>query len=156
MKTRVSVPALDHDKMMAERFNHKVSADGYLERRIVAALICHMDRHGFHVHSVYDGEEETRFERETAKQPKSAMELIFNLDEASLRFVRKTDTRKGNAADWHGVLLILGNGEDIISDWNFYDGDRDGFNAAMEAFDSEACAHVNPTHFVIIDKASDK
>ena len=37
----------------------------------------------------------------------------------------------------HAVYLVLGNDLDIISDWNFTDGDPDGFNAAMEAFDTD-------------------
>jgi hypothetical protein len=122
----LSVPDLDHDYMMAERFGHTVSVNGRFERRAVWALCHHMEERGWSVHTVYDGEEETH-----VATPKDAMELIFNLDEASLRFYRTGH----DATKWHGVLLILGNGEDIISDWNYSKGDPDGFNAAMEAFD---------------------
>lgn len=122
-------PALEHDAMMLKRFGQSVSPQGKLERRIVANLIAHIEKAGFKVHSVYDGDEEIR-----VKDMKSAMELIFNLDEVSLRFY------KTKPSEWHGVLLVLGNGVDIVSDWNFFDGDRDGFDAAMQAFDSEQYA----------------
>ena len=94
---------------------------GMIERNIVSALIKHMRKRGFNLHSVYDGETETPVNTET-----EAMELIFNLDEASLRF--------GPSGAWHGVLLVMGNREDIISDWNYAVNDADGFDAAMNAF----------------------
>lgn len=120
---------LDHDVMMEKRYGVKVSVDGKIERRIVAALCEHLERAGFYVHSVFDGEEETR-----CADARSAMELIFNLDEASLRFY------KDDPEQWHGVLLVLGNREDIISDWNYFSDDRDGFNAAMDKFDAYEAA----------------
>jgi len=104
------------------------AAEIALERRIVAGLIAHVERAGFKLHSVFDGEKTTR-----TRDAKSAMELIFNLDEASLRFFKS----ERFAAGWHGVLLVLGNGEDIVSDWNYFADDRDGFNAAMDAFNVE-------------------
>jgi hypothetical protein len=124
MKT--TTPELQHDKMMFEQFGTRVSPRGKIERRIVAGLCEHLLYSGFSLHSVYDGEEETRVS--TAQE---AMELIFNLDEAALRFYRD------NPENWHGILLVLGNGEDIISDWNFYVDDRDGFDAAMSKFNVE-------------------
>lgn len=126
--TILQPPALDHDAMMLKRFDSKVSPDGRLERRIVWNLIAHLEREGFQIHSVYDGGETTR-----VYTGKDAMELIFNLDVASLRFF------KGGHRE-HGVLLVLGNGIDIVSDWNYFHDDRDGFNAAMDAFDSELYA----------------
>jgi hypothetical protein len=138
---------LDHDAMMLEKFGHKVSQDGKLERRIVAGLVAHMETKGFRVTGVWDGEEWEK--ADTAKQ---AMEFIFNLDEASLRFVpaegfdrekheseRVITNRGGNAyaPKEHGVFLVLGNGIDIISDWNYNKNDSDGFNAAMESFNAE-------------------
>src|SRR5580765_3942124 len=123
---QVVVPTLEHDAMMLSRFGHTVSVGGHNERRIVAAMIAHLDRAGFSLTTVYDGEENTRVH--TAK---AAMELIFNLDEASVRF------RKSAKTPIHGVLLIMGNGnngQDIITDWNYSEDDADGFNAAMNAF----------------------
>lgn len=126
----VVVPELDHDKMTEREFGRKPSSTGVLERRIVAGLVQHLLDHGFVPFRVFDGEEFT-----LVTDAKSAMELIFNLDEASLRFTPKDKQRTGAE---HGVLLVLGNGEDIISDWNYSKDDGDGFNKAMEAFDAYA------------------
>lgn len=123
----VNAPALDHDAMMKKRFGMEVSATWRRERRIVANLIAHMEREGWKVQGVNDGDEFT----ETADM-KSAMELIFDLDEAGLYF------HKGGTE--HRVLLILGNDMDIVSDWNYSEGDADGFNAVMEKFDAEQYA----------------
>ncbi|WP_454727908.1 MULTISPECIES: hypothetical protein [Cupriavidus] len=125
----VTVPKLQHDAMMASRFGTRVSADGRIERRVVANLLAHLERAGFAPLAVYDGDDYTKVSDAVA-----AMELIFNLDEASLRI-----TRPGTTIE-HGILLVLGNGEDIISDWNFTRGDPDGFSAAMDAFDVAAYA----------------
>ena len=120
----MKTPQLKHDKMMLEKYGTKVSASGRVERRIVAGLIEHLILSGFTLHSVFDGEEET-----SVSTAQEAMELIFNLDEASLRFYKEP-----NPDQWHGILLVVGNGEDIISDWNYFFDDRDGFNAAMDQF----------------------
>lgn len=130
----VAVPALDHDAMMASRFGTQVSVRGRMERRIVANLIAHLERAGFAPLAVYDGEDYTK-----VADAKAAMELIFDLDEASLRI-----TRPGTEIE-HGILLVLGEGEDIICDWNYTEGDPDGFNAAVEAFDVAAYAAGNDT-----------
>jgi hypothetical protein len=112
-----------------------------LEKSIVRALIAHMKRAGWSVFRINDGEELTY-----PKTIAEALDLIFNLDEASLRFVptnklptgkRAQQTRHLTARHEHGVLLILGEGVDCINDWNYSDGDADGFNAAMDAFDVE-------------------
>ncbi len=123
----VDAPALDHDAMIKKRFGTEVSATGRRERRIVANLIAHMERAGWKVQGVHDGDDFTE-----APDMKSAMELIFNLDDAGLYF------EKGGSD--HRVLLILGNDMDIVSDWNYSHGDPDGFNAAMEKFDAEQYA----------------
>lgn len=122
----MSAPALDHDAMMLERFGRRVTATGRLERRIAAALLDHVQAKGFTLVGVDDGDEVT-----AATSTKAAMELIFNLDEARVVVANAAGTR-------HVILLVLGNGEDIISDWNYGTGDPDGFNAAMDAFDVEA------------------
>jgi len=123
----VDVPSLDHDAMMLSRFGHKVSPQGRLERRIVANLIAHMERAGWKTLMVDDGDEETE-----AVDMKSAMEVIFNLDECWLYF--------GNEHGTHGVYLTLGEGTTLVCDWRYSEGDADGFNAAMEAFDAEEFA----------------
>lgn len=130
----VHVPALDIDAQAEQRHGHKVSGTGRQERRIVAALIAHLGAAGFRPVFVNDGEELT-----AVHDAKSAMELVFNLDQASLRFQRDLGPIHGLGAV-HGVLLVLGNGVDIVSDWNYTRGDFDGFDAAMNAFDAERFA----------------
>lgn len=126
MLAAVHVPELDIDALMLRRFGHKVSPNGKLERRIVANLIAHLEAGGFQVIGLYDGDDLTAVT--TAKE---AMELIFNLDEASLRI-----GKAGTDID-HGILLIVGNGIDIVSDYTYSEGDSDGFSAVMDAFDAE-------------------
>lgn len=120
----VVVPALDHDAMMLARFGHTVNANGRLERRIVAALCAHMGAAGWTPCGVYDGDDRT-----AVTDTRSAMELLFNLDDAHLFF------RKGGNEHW--VRLVFGNGTDLVSDWSYSKGDRDGFNASIDSFDSE-------------------
>jgi hypothetical protein len=123
----VKTPSLDHDAMMKKRFGHEVSATGRRERRIVANLIAHMEREGWKVQGVHDGD---GFDK--AADMKAAMELIFNLDLARLYFEKGSDE--------HGVLLVLGNDMDIVSDWSYSENDADGFNAAMEKFNVDQYA----------------
>jgi hypothetical protein len=119
-----------------------------VEKRIVRALIRHMRAKGWAVFAVFDGDG-TRYPRFEAE----VMAEVFNLDEVSLRFAKAEHlARMARPAvdgdglnDWgprgvpvHGVLLVLGNGEDVLSDWNYTEGDPDGFDAAVKAFDSEA------------------
>jgi hypothetical protein len=54
------------------------------------------------------------------------MEIIFDLD------VSRPYFEKGDK--FHSVVLVCGNGEDILSDWNFAEGDADGFDAVMRTF----------------------
>ena len=125
----IEPPSLDHDAMMERRFGSKVSPRGRLERRIVANLIAHLEANGFQVTGLYDGEE-----LEPCSDMKSAMELIFNLDEAWLR------VRKAECDGDREIFLVLGNGIDTISDWTYLASDPDGFNAAMNAFDADRLA----------------
>jgi hypothetical protein len=155
-------PALEIDKRLYPNPGNPMSARARLERRIVWALINHIVGSGkFDLYRIFDGEQMTR-----VSQPKQAMEILFNLDEASLRFVR-TDLREALTAACkqpkvndvlqddarrelitlakracdeheHGVYLVFGNaGYDCISDWNYSADDADGFNALMEAFKPE-------------------
>lgn len=61
-----------------------------------------------------------------------AMEAIFAVDDAWLYF------RHADHPKTHGVWLIGGNGEDIISDWTYDMRDPDGFHSAMEAATKDA------------------
>lgn len=96
-----------------------------IERRIVGQLMRYLESKDFEIVGVQDEEE-----RYSTRNPVQAMGHIFAVDEARL-LVR---SQVGNVGREHFALLILGNGEDIIADWNYSLDDVDGFNAAMEAF----------------------
>lgn len=121
-------PALDIDAKMVRLFGSKYELDQRQrnERSIVWNLCRHLDKYGFKVVAVYDGDDYV-----DVSDPLGAMELIFNLDEASLRVCKKDFNE-------HGILLILGNGNeglDLIADYNYSLGDPDGFENAMDEFD---------------------
>jgi hypothetical protein len=105
-----------------------------LEKRIVRGLIRHMKKAGFSPFRVNDGGEMIYVDGSERR----AMNAVFAVDESSLRFapteVANRLLRDEAIEREHGVLLICGNGIDIISDWTFTDGDPDGFNAAMDAY----------------------
>lgn len=100
-----------------------------LERRIVANLIAHLAAAGFVPVEVDDGGDDNV----ACNDVKSAMEAIFSVDESVLFMAKPAGLE-------HGIVLIAGNGVDIVSDWNYSVGDPDGFNVAMDAFDAEAFA----------------
>lgn len=126
--TILQPPELAHDKMMLARFGDRVQANGRLERRIVWNLIEHLRARGLTVYAVHDYEEET-----PVADAKAAMELVFNLDGCNLHV-------KGKHGDIHCLVLVLGNGVDIVSDWFIPRDDVDGFDNAMNAFDAEQYA----------------
>lgn len=105
----------------------KLHPQGIIERRIVWNLIAKLAAAGFTAFAVYDGEEQTE-----CADAMAAMDLIFNLDESSLRV--RSSTRDPETAPEHGIYLVGGNGEDIISDWNYSADDADGFNKFMDGF----------------------
>lgn len=83
-----------------------------LERAIVSALIRECDAAGFVTHAVDDGGDEDQ----PATTPAEALEAVFAVDEARLRFKAKDDA--SDEPRLYNVLLIGGNGCDIISDWH--------------------------------------
>lgn len=99
---------------------------GKIERRIVWNLLSRLWEAGFQGVSVDDGGDR----RIKCSDNMEAMEAIFSVDEAML-FV-KSKERRGSRMHW--IKLVGGNGEDIISDWGYSEGDPDGFNAFMETF----------------------
>jgi hypothetical protein len=117
-----------------------------LERAIVRALIRQLKKAGWKPLFVDDGGETPV----PATTEKAAMDAVFAVDDSRLYF------SNGNIR--HSVLLIGGNGEDIVSDWSFQRGDSDGFNKAMDAFldfltNAEArridAARVSETRYVV-------
>jgi hypothetical protein len=87
-----------------------------------------MAQHGWSPALLNDLDRETK-----VHDTKSAMELIFNLDDCWLYFSKDGPTD----GPIHPVRLISGNGIDIISDWHYAHDDVDGFNAVMDAFEPE-------------------
>lgn len=114
-----------------------------LEKAIVKQLIEHLATKGFKVWRTFDGEQFIRHSTD-----EGALGLCHEVEELSLRFApaKLVDAywaaRKGvdsvSAQQLitaeHGVLLVFGNGADVISDWNCTRGDPDGFDAAMDTF----------------------
>jgi len=93
-----------------------------VERAIVRALIQECDRAGFMPHHVDDGGENVPCSTEH-----TAVEAIFAVDDARLFFRSKDDASRKPVT--HGVYLVGGNGEDIISDWHCGNA---SFNAAVD------------------------
>lgn len=121
-------PTLDHDKMMFSRFGHKISARGRQERRVTWNQLLHVEAGGWKVVSLDDGDG-----REFVDSPKTAMELLFNLDDAYV-FVQNSTGKE------HWIRFVFGNGVDCVCDYSFSSGDKDGFAALMEAFDADLYA----------------
>jgi len=96
------------------------------EWRNVRRLLNFLKRNGWLVSGVWDGEE--------MEHPATVLEtlaLVFNLDESSIRM-----SKDGGKTD-HGILIVLGNardGSEVVSDWNYSEGDADGFDALMDRF----------------------
>lgn len=110
-----------------------------VERAIIKALIAFLDGYGFKPTFVFDGEENVK-----CSTAEKAIEAITAVDESWLHFKAGKGVLGAGARKDHGVYLILGNGEDVISDWRYSDGDADGFNKAMDAFTAmiDGCGYV--------------
>lgn len=121
----LQAPALDCDGGT----RGDLHVNGKIERRIVWNLINALAAAGFNVWAVDDGDGVNKSVRLDAR---AAMEAIFAVDDAWL-FVKK----RGRGNSEHGIKLVGGNGEEIISDWGYSTGDADGFNAFMEGFKAE-------------------
>jgi hypothetical protein len=119
----ITTPVLEIDKLIHP---NGLPARLKVERRIVFALIEHLQNVGFEIDSVDDGYDDISVHNNAG----DAMELIFNLDYANLYFKNK----QGN---FHYVSLSMGEGTDMISDWSYSHDDADGFGAAMDKFDTE-------------------
>lgn len=99
-----------------------LSARAKLERRITDNLIRFLDSEGFRLCGLFDGEEEI-----AVTDRIEALELAFNLDDCQLTFESR--------GEQDVVLLIFGNGTDVISDYTCRDT-RTGktFDKLMDAF----------------------
>lgn len=97
-----------------------------LERRTVAKLMRYLERKGFEIIAVADGEE-----RYDTSDHAKAMGHIFAVEMANLYVHSHVD----GVGREHGIFLIPGNGEDILADWNYSEPDADGFERAMDEFE---------------------
>jgi hypothetical protein len=122
------IPTLNTDSYLADS-GRTLPPHCKVERRIVWNLLHTLERKGFKPVGVDIDE----IELTKTATILDAMEAIFSVDDA--RVVVRKDGYSG-----HWILLIGGNGEDIISDWSFTNGDPDGFSAAMDAFKPETWA----------------
>lgn len=86
-----------------------------IERAIIKHLIETMAAHGWTLHHVFDGEEDVHVSSVDA-----ALDAVFSVDDSTLVFENDRHRR-------HWVLLILGNGYDVISDYSY----DESFEAAM-------------------------
>jgi len=91
----------------------------FIERSIVTDLLAHLSSKGFKFLELYDGE--------AMVQPADPVEYLMNLDEARFTFI-------GPGGDTHWVILIRGNGQDIVTDYGYTRTAGDGWNAAMDEF----------------------
>lgn len=124
-KVTFEVPALKIDALLYK--GKELTGSQKLERRIVWNLMAFLKLKGFNPTLVDDGDDDT-----FVRDPLEVMELLFNLDEARVNFAKQ-----GHAP--HTVLLIMGEGIDMICDYSFSTNDSDGFAAAMDEFDPEWC-----------------
>lgn len=108
-----------------------------IERTIISALIRDMRAAGFQPAAVWDGEayvmangtfEQNSMRFHSSQSPDTdapdnieramtdveALAAIDSVDDSTLHFTHQNATTWGN----RGVLLILGNGEDVISDYH--------------------------------------
>lgn len=125
----VQPPDLAIDKSLARGKPVNLIRRQKIERAIVWNLIRHLAEHGFQVIGTFDGEE-----AEKTTDASEIMENVFNLDDCHVHF-----QKPGNRARW--VWFVMGNdGPDVLCDYGCPIGDPDGFVAAVESFDCDACA----------------
>ena len=119
----MKTPSLEIDKQLGP-----LNRYARMYRRVIANLLDHIQKAGFTLIGVNDGEE-----LHTTTTIKSAMEIIFNLDECHIWVSDKPRKHR------HYIFVVLGNEdpEDIICDYSFTDGDPDSFEKTMEQFDAE-------------------
>jgi hypothetical protein len=117
---RAAVPALKIDKVLFD--DRAMPNHCRLERKALWSILGDMAAKGWMAYRTNDGE---RIEAHT--DPKSVMEVCFNLDEAWVTF-------RNEACITHTIFLVFGNSpNEIVADWGFTVGDPDGFDAAISA-----------------------
>lgn len=100
---------LEIDKVLYK--DGKIPGQVKLERRIVKAILDLLVKNGWNPYEVDGGDGPDKCD-----SVKSAMELIFNLDDAHV-FFRKAD-KNGSETGW--IFLVGGNGVDVLSDYTTF------------------------------------
>ena len=117
---RAAVPMLKIDGILFD--DRPMPNHCRLERKALWSILGDMADKGWTACRTNDG---GRIEAHT--DPKSVMEVCFDLDEAWVTFCNEAD-------DNHTIFLVFGNSpNEIVADWGFTDGDPDGFDAAITA-----------------------
>jgi hypothetical protein len=106
-----------------------------IEKVIIVKLIEELDKAGFVPVQFWDGEEYQPIvwkngstgPDNNVQREKACMDAITSVDEGTLHFASKTDLKGWGRL---GVLLILGNGEDVISDYHCGNA---AFDAAIQS-----------------------
>lgn len=124
--TILQPPPLKIDELLCAG-GRKLTPNNRLERRIVWNLLAHLSAKGFRPVSVGNGDDDT-----SAPTPEEVMELVFDLDEATVFLFSGT-------CDYRWFKLVMGNGVDMVSDWGI-PHTPDGFDAAMTSFDPDLYA----------------
>lgn len=106
-----------------------------VEQRIVWNLLLELEKNGFVPYSVHDSDELTR-----TRNKKAVMELLFNLDDATLylRHVKGKEEADGFAVTTTWIRFVFGNETEVISDWNAVS--YHGFDKVMDKFNPEVYA----------------
>lgn len=89
-----------------------------IERKIVRAMVKRLGAIGWKPVSVFDGGEQV-----PAITEKAVLEAVDSVDDSTVTFAKEGCINQG-------VLLVLGNGEDVVSDYNCRYQD---FNQAMDS-----------------------
>lgn len=116
MKTILQCPDLEVDTRVT------LSKENRYERRVIWNLLNILEEAGWRIVEVDDSD----YTHQVATVL-HAMNTIFAFDHVDLTF-EKDDMQ-------HLVRVYLGEGEDLINDFTYSEGDADGFQALMKDFD---------------------
>jgi hypothetical protein len=111
---------------LSELFTPKLHVPEFgapMEHAIVRALVAYLEENGWTPDVATYGEGNER-----VRDMKEVLDFVFAVDESAVAF------RKIARGTSHDVVFVCGNGDCLISDWRYSDGDADGFGALMDKF----------------------